>query len=259
MNNLKPYIGITGLTERSQTDYLLDQTYQLGWPYSRKLMLGYLVGYKGLAFGEIANPEQYIPRNNIESVMLTNEHAMNIIHYNSRASGLYLQLSDLLRPMQLVDGVQLNIAWPAVAQLRRFRRWNYCRVILQLGRTSVRLIAGDCRLLVDRLRPYEQFIDYVLIDMSDGNGIHFDLKLAEQMITALVLSGLDIRWAVAGGLSAGGVERLAPLLDIYPELSWDATGKLRDRADKLDPGACRAYLESSLGMARRFGAFELEA
>lgn len=241
----KPYVGITGITELAQSEALVAIAEDIGWPRSHKLMIGALVSYKGLAFGKLANPSQYIGVDQIDEVLVGDARVLNLIHYNSRAEGQYAQLHDVVRRVRYADGLQLNIDWPGEAQLRRLRERIYTTVVLQVGSRAYKSIGARPDRLVERLRSYSGLVDYVLIDPSSGTGTPFSSDFALTTLQALVDSRLPMKWGIAGGLSPDNLAKLEPLLWLYPKLSWDAQGRLRDKQDNLDLGRCRAYLEAS--------------
>jgi len=106
--------------------------------------------------------------------------------------------------------------------------------------------------VVRRLGHQAAFVDYLLFDSSHGKGVRLDVsKLDAFLDEAHSSSQLDhIGMAVAGGLNAEAVrEDLPSLLRKYPELSWDAEGRLHpvNNAKKrpLDMETTRAYLRAS--------------
>lgn len=98
-----------------------------------------------------------------------------------------------------------------------------------------------------RLSPDE--IDYVLFDASHGKGEDMDpeklLRFLDEAFTDPELEGVG--FGVAGGLDAVAVERYLPrLLRFFPNISWDAEGKLHRTPDgRLDLDAAKEYLTVS--------------
>lgn len=244
MNNL-PYVGITGITEVGQSEAILRFARDLGWPRERLIMLGVLASYKGLVWGQPANPKQYVDIARLDEVVVDDERAFNLVHYNSRAQGLSTQLEDLLGLATAITGVQLNVAWPNASQLRRLRTRMYLKVVLQIGAEAWGMIGRDGGRLVEGLRQYAGLVDYVLIDPSGGLGRAFDPDFAAEVLVTLAGADLGMKLGIAGGLEPGKLEVLKPLLAIYPDLSWDAQGRLRDENDELDLGRCQDYLTES--------------
>lgn len=240
----KPYVGITGVTSIVQSEAIAGYAELLGWPRTHKVMVGALASYKGLR-GRSANPRQYVGVDQIDSVFVNDRVCLNLIHYNSRANGLFAQLNELLSDARYVDGVQLNISWPWLDALRRLQSRFYTVITLQISSRAYQMIGGTPTRLVSTLAPYEGLIEYVLIDPSGGTGKDFDSHLAKVMLKTLVDSGLGMKWGIAGGLGRGKLERLRPLLEIDPGLSWDAQARLRTISDELDESLWKPYLEES--------------
>lgn len=95
-------------------------------------------------------------------------------------------------------------------------------------------------------------IDYVLFDASHGTGKTLDIEVLDRFLEeAYATDALgDVGFAVAGGLDAETVEEKLPfLLAKYPDLSWDAEGKLHpvNNAGKrpLQMDTVKKYLQSS--------------
>lgn len=246
----QPYIGITGITTQRESEALVQMAESLGWPQSHGLMVGVLASYKGLSRGCLANPRQYVAMDRLDEVLVDDGRLLNLIHYNSRASGLYGQLREVLQGLKCVDGLQLNIAWPDPRQLDRLRSHHYAQIVLQVGATAYRMVGATPDGLLRALQPYAGLIERVLIDPSGGTGQVFDRQFARTILRRLVESDLPMRWGIAGGLGPDNLYRLEDLLSIYPQLSWDAQARLRNDKDGLDLAKCRYYLEASLALIR---------
>lgn len=71
-------------------------------------------------------------------------------------------------------------------------------------------------------------VDYLLLDPSGGWGKEMDVEQMRNYVDEIYQRQLPIGVAVSGGLEAKNVERLfGPLVEIYPDLSCDAEGRLR--------------------------------
>ncbi len=100
-------------------------------------------------------------------------------------------------------------------------------------------------------------VDYVLFDASGGRGVPMDseqlLPFIEQVYGDIRLGATNV--AVGGGLDAEVVAAKLPiLLKKFPQLSWDAEGKLHPLKDSgmrpLDMEYCREYIEASAAVVR---------
>ena len=245
----KPYIGITGVTSLHEAHVLLAQARELGLPEDRDLMLGYLMSYKGLNLGQVGNPRQYPSPASLTDLMPFEPECMNTLHFNSRAAGLANQLLVLIELASQIDCIQLNMAWPDVGQLKRFRSLAYVRVILQVSSRACAMLGWSIEAILQRLWSYSGFVDYVLLDLSGGVGKPMDLGFITECLSAIYSSGLGMSIGVAGGLGPDTMASLEPLLERWPKLSWDAQARLRDQHDGLDLDACRKYLETSIRLA----------
>jgi phosphoribosylanthranilate isomerase len=103
-----------------------------------------------------------------------------------------------------------------------------------------------------RLGSFACYIDYLLFDSSHGTGTRLDTAALKPFLDSI---SQDDRFdhtglAVAGGLDAQTIERDLPsLLESYPELSWDAEGRLHptnsDNRRPLNMQITEAYLKAS--------------
>ena len=82
---------------------------------------------------------------------------------------------------------------------------------------------------IEKIGRYGSMIDYVLFDASHGTGQRLDVESLREFVAAGYESPdlKRVNFGVAGGLDAETVPQLAPLVDEFPELSWDAEGRLR--------------------------------
>lgn len=106
--------------------------------------------------------------------------------------------------------------------------------------------------VVQRLGRYAYGIDYILFDASHGTGQRRDARrLGDFLQEAYSSTALrHVNFAVAGGLDAQAVrEDLPGLLAKYPDLSWDAEGKLHPvnnmAKQPLQMDITKAYLQAS--------------
>ena len=95
-------------------------------------------------------------------------------------------------------------------------------------------------------------IDYVLFDASHGTGKTLDVEALDRFLEAAYTTDAlgDVGFAVAGGLDAQTVEEKIPfLLAKYPDLSWDAEGRLHPLNNvgkrPLQMDIVKKYLQSS--------------
>jgi phosphoribosylanthranilate isomerase len=250
---LKPYVGITGITKSAQTIAIDQMLEELDWPDSHEVMYGVLVSGWTLQGKEPTDVRQYPLSGEVSGLESRHPRALNLIHYNDarRPFALDLQLAGIKVLAPDFDGVQLNFTWPNPIELRRVAK-SPALIVLQMGAKALREAGRDN--VGQWIRSYGGSVDYVLVDLSGGTGKSLNVAdsqaLLEIMTAASDTYRLNLAFGVAGGLNAEQVSKLAPLLQRFPGLSWDAQAGLRNAAGELDLGRVRGYLAASLKLIR---------
>lgn len=251
---MRPYVGITGFMKMREVESAVESATEANLFVHRDLMVGVLVSKKtlsGYEGSDPSDPKQFPLLHRVQEIFIHQQGVLNLVHYNSREGNLYDQLSRLRSHVPNMQGVQINIAWPNPLTLKRFASGSTdLTIVLQIGRQAMTDIKGKTDVLVKRLSAYAESVDVVLFDPSGGLGIAYDFSEAVTVLSALVASELPMRWGIAGGLGAHTVADLRPLLEIYPDLSWDAQGQLRDSDGNLDLDYCHDYLSNSARLTR---------
>jgi hypothetical protein len=243
------YFGVAATSSRAEVDQLIGMIDQIGLPEGVRFMNGPLVSRKTLRGLSPDNPQQYPPLKRVAGLLVDDPRIFNVIHFNSRDPRLCKQLGQIAELSRRVDGIQLNMLWPNWADLVVFRRmYPYVKLILQVSRQAYDSIGSSAGDLIECLKPYQGCVDYVLFDPSGGLGKPYDRDEARQLLGRLRDSGLDMHWAVTGGLSANSTYGLRELLDMYPQLCWDAQSNLRtgDDDDALDLERCFGFCAASI-------------
>ena len=134
-----------------------------------------------------------------------------------------------------MHAVQLDLIWPTCYKILEFR-WHHpeIKIILQVGAKAFEAIDHNQDWLVSRLKNYGPAIDYVLLDKSGGRGLGMDVEGLRPYLRAIRDAGLTIGLAVAGGLGPDTMHLVEPLIPEFPDLSWDAQGKLRPSGNAMD-------------------------
>ena len=244
------YVGITGFTSRNEVYSVSDS--MMSEDSNRLLMVGVLASQKTLRGQKNKWPNRYPRVQDISGIFTQHEGVLNLIHYstdNHHENPNFL-IDELIQMTQLggpfLHGFQLNIAWPSRGAIAEFRKNVPNKVIvLQIGGKALRVINHSPKNLADDLIKYEELVDYVLIDPSGGLGIPFDTEKARTYLEAIKERGIDLGLGVAGGLSPTTLDLVQPLLSDFPELSWDAEGRLRDEQDKLVLKTSIEYVQRS--------------
>lgn len=245
----KPYIGITGFMHRREVDEVLG-CFPADSP--NLVMIGMLASSRTIRGEPNKWPQRYPPLGQLGSIFKNDIRALNLIHFNTKDAG---QLAgDMLIAHGMAgpycDGFQLNIAWPDPRVLESYRTKMAALqkrhvIVLQCGGNALDQVNRDPDELAKRVAGYEGLIDYMLLDPSGGLGKAIDLGFATPCLDALEeFVPESIGLGIAGGLSAGNLWHLRPLLQ-KRRFSIDAEGRLRDANDDLDLVKACDYLTTA--------------
>jgi len=246
--NTKPYVGITGFMNYGQVEKVLSA---LPDDLKFQLMVGVLVSDKTLVGQTNNHPNEFPPIHKVAEIFQLDHRVLNLVHYNTHNTfSLPGQMADIkIYGGSNCQGFQLNIDWPSIDDLARFRRRYPWLVIVQQISATVMAETTPEQLARRISSEYCDLIDHVLLDGSGGFGKPLHLGLCEDYIGALLAHNLHrkIGIGIAGGLCAESLSRLAPLFRAYPKLNIDAQGKLRT-TDKttLDMQCCIEYVQAAL-------------
>jgi hypothetical protein len=271
--NRKPYVGITGFTAKEQVEAVLSVFPQLeggtigDWERLPVwMMAGILVSSKTMRGAANRFPERYPEIGQVPSLLVYEPRVLNLIHFNSREDDLASELKFLYEKVgnpQALGGVQLNIPWPEPESVKEFWRWatetrwelGYYDgsaepyIVLQIGSTAFDMTDNDPVTLASWVQDYSGFVDYVLLDPSGGEGRSFDARALHPYLVELGRLVDGIGFGVAGGLSAENLSPLEELLALYPGLSCDAEGQLRNPdSDTLNLENAVAYARSAVAL-----------
>lgn len=246
-----PYVGITGFTARKEVEYLLTL---LPKNLKRKIMVGVLCSFKSLR-GIPLKPlwqKRFVQPEKIEDVFLEDSRLLNLVHYSTSEGKEDSILDDMIEIHNLAGpnfhGFQLNIAWPEIYQLEKYRLTvgkNY-RVVLQIGEKAMEKIGWNHEELAERVSDYKNLITDILFDLSGGQGKVFESKKALSFILAILEKNPEIGIGVAGGLGPDTIDEFVrPIAEKIPYLSIDAEGRLRNSENELDFNLVKRYLEKS--------------
>ena len=220
----KPYIGITGFMSRGEVELALTAL-----PHDSDLlvMVGVLASSKTLRGIPNKWPRRYPGMGEIGGIFPGGRNTLNLIHFNTKdRDSLFTDMYNVQdRAGPYCHGLQLNVPWPEVDILARYRdhaALSRNTIVLQCGEKALDEVDRSPAKLVERVQKYEGLIDYVLIDPSGGLGKDFDEMFAHNCLLALSRDGPDsIGMGIAGGLHAGNIVRLHGLLEAF-EFSIDA-------------------------------------
>ncbi len=244
-----PYVGVTGFMTTAEVDTVLRDLKTED--VRARVMAGVLLSDKTMAGYTNNHPMHFPKREDIAGIFTDNPITLNLIHYNTHSP--YWLADQLCEAMRLggknCHGLQLNINWPSVKELEKFRQvYPDAIIVLQIGSLAYDDVDSNPVLLTRQLRLYKDLIDYILIDPSGGIGKSFDILSAKLIIRMLKERWLDESFGigVAGGIDAINVLDLQELFDLHPQLSIDAQGRLRDEDDNLNTSIARLYAMNAL-------------
>lgn len=215
----------------------------------RYLMVGVLVSDKTLHGLGNNHPRRFPKIENVERLFLPDPKALNLIHFNTHEQESLLDQMVLarLKAGDNFHGFQLNVAWPKVKTLQLYRREHEDAIIvLQLGAEAMDVVGHRPDVLANRLRFYEPYIDYVLVDPSSGVGRAFNQEKSIEQLVAIRDACPELGLGLAGGLGPDTIEAIAPVAKVFPAISIDAEGRLRDEKDNLDPVKARGYIMGAM-------------
>jgi len=241
---MAPYIGVTGFMSHDEVQSVLEVVPQ---DASHKLMVGVLASWKTVSGRGNKHPGRYPTMDDIGHVFVDDPRTVNLIHYATDDVHTLLEQTEQLERYTGPHhaGYQLNICWPEPGIVSKSLRTDH-RVVLQIGGHALAQMNNNPPTLAAALDAYDGLITDLLIDPSGGNGRPFDPVLAGELLSAISQRHPKLGLGVAGGLSAQTLRLVEPLVRLFPNLSIDAEGKLRNPSDdSLNVVAARQYVAAA--------------
>lgn len=243
----KPYIGVTGFTKPSETAEIINS---LPINPERKVMFGVLMSKKTLFGKPAGNPKRYPKREIIPQIFPNHRAALNLIHYNSDTDReLHKELFQVINNGgPFADGIQLNIPWPSLEELERFKSvYDKAIIVLQVGTKAFKMVNESPDELLEKIHSYRDVITHVLIDMSGGRGIALDKGLVFALLP--YIQSMQILSVVAGGINENNFHTLVrPIAKHFPQTSFDIESGARDKNDNLDLEKSKKLINMGLGL-----------
>lgn len=244
MNERKPYIGVTGATKKKEVDHLLETIAFAGISKETNHipMIGFLVSQKTLfdqGWSVFSSNLRYPLALSLPNLLRRSvDFAFNTVHYNTQdKTTLKEQIEVLLKGLRgegLCHGIQFNIAWPEVDQLKAIKDKNPdLALIFQLSNKAMKGKSQEELLFL--LSIYKNIVSYVLVDPSGGRGVSFAEKEIAPIVSSFQKEFPEITIGVAGGFTGENVEeRIKSLTQKLGNnnFSIDAEGGLRDKITK---------------------------
>lgn len=233
---MRRYIGITGFTHPYQVEQMLEvrrQVTRTRAPTDRELHVGVMMSHKTL-HGIPTKWSTLFPRNEALPLIFYSDEAYNCLHYADYDVADPEVARSIWRGINFcgdkLHGLQLDMIWPDPKQIAAItRRRPGLEIILQLGKHALEKYDNDPKQVSQALVQYQYgdfLLSRVLIDMSMGRGEEmkpeFTLSFIERIANEYPALGI----VVAGGLGPDTLHLLDPILEVYPNVSFDAQGKL---------------------------------
>jgi hypothetical protein len=220
-------------------------------------MFGTCVSHKTLHGGTATkHPARYPPVSMLEELMWGNPAVMNLLHFNTKEpEELLADLNELQRLAgSHCNGFQINMTWPNIVALEKYKTTHdkeHNIIVLQCGRRALEAVNNDPKVLAAQVSTYSHVIDYVLIDVSGGEGQDFDIEKTIDYFAALEPFE-NLGFGIAGGLHAETLSRLEPLCERFSSFSIDAESKLRHADDdSLDIAETTKYAQNAVELFMR--------
>jgi hypothetical protein len=266
----QPYIGVSGVVtpeQQEQLEYLADSAGL--WEGGRVLALGVKATHK-TQFLDVENkygPEWYPvgepgfsealrPKGNEEGRTIGVAQTYLDVNYVSDPDyreAFTARLAERGQPW--LQAIQFDmLPWhndiTTLGFLEKVKEDYDIRIFLQCHKAA--MDEQGPRGVIRRLGHFSAAIDYLLFDSSHGTGRRLDTEglghFLEQAYSSHELATTGM--AIAGGLDARTVrEALPAVVEEYPDISWDAEGRLHpvnhEGKRPLDIGLVREYLQAS--------------
>jgi hypothetical protein len=257
---MDPYIGITDFMNRRQVEAILKVfNAHLAKESNRKLGVGVMM-FRRMLYGLESKWAGITPRNDEIAGIFSfdvSDGVYNCLHYADYSRVDFELWKALYKGVNCggigIHALQLDMVWPAPEEI--FKAVHASRkqieVILQIGKKSFEEVGNNPRHLVDKLADYEQVIHRVLLDRSMGRGIGLEADFLLPFARAIRKNFPGLGLVFAGGLGPETMHLVRPLLEEFPEASFDAEAQLHmhgDILDSMDWIRAEEYLIESLGL-----------
>jgi hypothetical protein len=229
----KQYIGITGFTTAEEVAAALRALP----PGRRRLMVGILVSDRTLeGLPEETGPRRLPAVADLPGLFSADPRAFNAIHFHTRTPERLVDQAERVIEAAgpRLHALQINLERAPPEALRALRASHPgLQLILTLRETARRFA-----------ETYAGLVDIVLFDWSAGRGVLFDSIEARAALEEVEAKMPGVALAVAGGLGPDTADHVRPLLERFPDLSFDAESRLRDADDRLDLAKVEEYLKA---------------
>lgn len=193
-----------------------------------------LNGEPGLYTNIWPKPQQF------KKIFIEHPLVYNAVHYVGSVTDSGKFLNDLNRIVEYggsnLNAIQLDTALPDVETLKEFRRNNpHVDIILQIGRSIFEEVKNEGK-MVNKLKPYQDSVEYLLLDLSMGEGLPLNPKFLVPYVETLKIGLPNMMLIVAGGLGLEAAnDSTAELFKRYPNIGVDAQRHMHIDSDPKKP------------------------
>lgn len=242
MQQNAPYISITDFMTPGQVRSMRSVLDEAGC--KRHLGVGVMMSYKTLRGFQTKWSSAFPKNEEVKDIFLPDDGLFNVLHYADYdgITGIGDLMDALTFAGEHVHAFQLDMIWPRAAMLRALKqiaagRGVALKFILQLNGPALEACEHNPDNVLFRLGEYEEVhcLDYVLFDLSSGQGKAMDARKLATYITATHAMFPKVGLAVAGGLGPTSMPLAEPVVAMLPSVSIDAQSKLRPSGNALDP------------------------
>lgn len=270
MERRKPYVGVSGVASVEQQKKIIEIASDVGLKEKRILALGIKAVHK-TQYLDIENkygPSWYPVGDRIcDSVSPELDGTYNVAQVymepNEIAQSPEYALAFIDKLMKrgrtAIHAVQFDmLPYDKEIGLNYRNFFKYIKfgfdkdIILQCHK---RAIAEGPTRAIETIECLSDDLDYVLFDASLGQGIDMNpdnlMRFCARAYRSKILAERGINIGVAGGLDGGTVREVMPrILAEFPDISWDAEGKLHQGTDdkSLNIETVEDYLRASAGV-----------
>ncbi|MCX6714957.1 MAG: hypothetical protein NTX72_04020 [Candidatus Uhrbacteria bacterium] len=240
-----PYIGVTGFMNQEEVRAALAALSGT----KHELMVGVLASAKTLRGETNSWPNRFPNVQEIAGIFSEDPRTLNLIHFaTDDRNTIDVQLADMIELGGAnLDGFQLNMVWPDPQLLRTAFFGHRLRVVLQVGTNAYKQVNNDPQKLAERLDAYKEIVTDILFDLSGGLGRELDADAGLPVLRAVHRRHPSLGLGIAGGLCAETLQLIKPIRREFPNVNFDAEGRIRDDKDaRLNMNKTTAYLKAAV-------------
>lgn len=251
------YSGVCDVIKPEDARAMADTLRESRKDPNRKLMIGVMATRYSLNHED---GDDCPNRDEIANAFTDDPDVLNTVHYadfynfqDGRRPWKGGEAPNVLENLELcvqyggehLHAIQLDLTWPKPEEIKEFRqRHPNISIILQVGKYAMDEVENDPQDVADKLREYDDSIDYALLDLSMGKRrkmTEIDIINLQRLLNIIQYELPDLGLSVAGGLSpnlesetssAEQVDEMYALRKIakdHPYISIDAEGGLKPK------------------------------